>query len=302
MIRLLGFILVLNSVILSLQAQDVKVQGGFVSDSLKIGEETAFYLSARYKSNLNALFPDSASGFAPFEFQRKKYFPTQTENGISFDSTVYYLTTFEVDRVQYLDLPVYIVQPQDCTEFRTSRDSILITQLVAQVPDSVSVDKLPLKETTAYQLVFFELNTWIIVISVVVLIIIAVLIWLFFGKRISRYFTTRRLQRNHSKFIESYSQFLRQLQSAFSRETAEDALRTWKKYMEQLETVPYTKLTTRETFALIHDENLAQDLRQVDKSIYGHDTSVVTPLENLKVYADQHFSQKLNQLKHGATK
>jgi hypothetical protein len=298
--RLLGLSLLICCSVFSVRAQDVKVQGGFISDSLKIGEETAFYLSARYKSNLNALFPDSAFAFTPFEYQRKKYFATQTRNGISFDSTIYYLTTFEVDRVQHLDLPVYIVQPQDCTEFRTSRDSILITQLVAHVPDSVTVEKLPLKETTAYQKVFFELNTWIIIISIVAVVIIVTLIWFLFGKRISRYFTARRLERNHGKFIESYNQFLKQLQSAFSRETAEDALKTWKKYMEQLEPVPYTKLTTRETFALIHDENLAQDLRQVDRSIYGHDTSVVTPLENLKAYADQHFSRRINQLKHGA--
>jgi hypothetical protein len=299
--KLVG-LFVLGCVTFSLHAQDVKVNGGFLSDSLKVGEETAFYISARYKSDLNALFPDSTFGFTPFEFQRKKYFPTQTKSGISFDSTIYYLTTFEVDRVQYLDLPIYIVQPQDCTEFRTSRDSILITQLVAQVPDSVSVDKLPLKETTAYQRVFFQLNTWIIIISIVSIIVLAVVPWLVFGKRISKYFAARRLERNHSRFVQSYNQFLQQLHSAFSRETAEDAVKMWKKYMEQLETVPYTKLTTREMFAMIRDENLAQSLRQVDKSIYGHDTSVIAPLENLRIYADQHFSQKINQLKHGSPK
>jgi hypothetical protein len=299
--KLVG-LFVLGCAAFSLHAQDVKVSGGFLSDSLKVGEETAFYISARYKSDLNALFPDSTFGFTPFEFQRKKYFPTLTKSGISFDSTIYYLTTFEVDRVQYLDLPIYIVQPQDCTEFRTSRDSILITQLVAQVPDSVSVDKLPLKETTAYQRVFFQLNTWIIIISIVSIIVLAVVLWLVFGKRISKYLAARRLERNHSRFVQSYNQFLQQLHSAFSRETAEDAVKMWKKYMEQLETVPYTKLTTREMFAMIRDENLAQSLRQVDKSIYGHDTSVIAPLENLRIYADQHFSQKINQLKHGSPK
>jgi hypothetical protein len=300
--RKLFFLLLIGTQIYQLHAQDVSVRGGFLSDSLKVGEETAFYLSARYKSDLNALFPDSTFTFAPFEFQRKKYFPTQTQNGISFDSAVYYLTTFEVDRVQYLNLPIYIVQPQDCTEYQTPRDSVLITQLVAHVPDSLTVDKLPLKETTAYQRVFFQINTWIIVIGIAAVILIGILVWFFFGKKIAKYFTTRKLQRNHSQFMASYNNLLAQLQAAFSRETAEDALRAWKKYMEQLEAVPYTKLTTRETFALIHDENLAQDLRQVDRSIYGHDTAVVTPLENLKAYANDHFSRKINQLKHGSAK
>ena len=108
----LGCIVVMLA-IQSAAAQDVKVSGGFLSDSLKIGERTAFYLSARYKSDLTVLFPDSTFQFTPFEFQNKVYFPTRTEQGISHDSAVYYLTTFEVDRVQYLDLPLYVILPQD---------------------------------------------------------------------------------------------------------------------------------------------------------------------------------------------
>ena len=95
------------------QAQDVSVRGGFLSDSLKIGEQTAFYLSARYPTNLNILFPDSTHGFTPFEYEDKEYFPTETTAGISADSAVYYLTTFEIDRVQLLQLPVYIVNTSD---------------------------------------------------------------------------------------------------------------------------------------------------------------------------------------------
>jgi hypothetical protein len=53
----------------------VKIQGGFLSDSLKIGEETAFYLSARHPSEATVLFPDSTHRFFPFELTRKKYFP-----------------------------------------------------------------------------------------------------------------------------------------------------------------------------------------------------------------------------------
>jgi hypothetical protein len=297
---LLGCAIVLFA-IQSASAQDVKVVGGFLSDSLKIGEQTAFYVSARYKSDLSVLFPDSsASAFVPFEFQRKVYFPTRTENGVSFDSAVYYLTTFEVDRVQYLDLPLYVVQPQDCTEFRTSRDSVLITQLVAHVPDTVSVENLPLKMNTTYQRVFFELNTILIIIGIGVLVVIGIIVWLVFGKRISNHFATKRMLRNHNKFITAYNQFLKQLQSAFSAQAAEDALVTWKKYMEQLEAVPYTKLTTKETQSILRDELLVRNLREVDRSIYGHDTAVVGPLENLRQYADEHFSMKLRELKHGA--
>ena len=70
------------------QEIDVTVRAGFLADSLKIGEETAYYLSARYPRDLTVLFPDSTHAFLPFEYVDREYFPTQTAGGISVDSTV----------------------------------------------------------------------------------------------------------------------------------------------------------------------------------------------------------------------
>lgn len=280
-------------------AQDVKVRGGFLSDSLMIGEQTAFYLSAHYSSDLNVLFPDSTFDFKPFEYQKRNYFATRTEDGVSADSAVYYFTTFEVDRAQYLELPVFVVQAQDCTVFQSPRDSVLITQLVAHVPDTVSADKLPLKMNTAYQKVFFQFNFWILLIIAAVLIVAGVVVWIFYGKKIRAYFLAKRLRRKHFQFVNTYNIMLAQLQSTFSAITTETALSSWKKYMEQLEARPYTKLTTKETFGLIHDEGLANNLRTIDRAIYGHDTSVVGALQSLKTFADQQFAKKLMEVKHG---
>jgi hypothetical protein len=280
-------------------AQDVKVNGGFLSDSLQIGEQTAFYLAAHYPSDLNLLFPDSTADLSPFEFQKLVYFPTQTANGISLDSAVYYLTTFEVDRLQSISLPVYVVQPQDCTVFNSPRDSIQITQLVAEVPDSVSVDKLPLKMNAAYHTVDYQFNFWIALILFGVVVIIAALAWIFFGKRIRVWLTTRRLRKRHLKFVQTYNESVRQLQTSFSSMTTEAALSSWKKYMEQLEARPYTKLTTRETLHALKDDVLAKNLKAVDSAIYGHNTSVLESLEALRGFADQRFSKKLEELRHG---
>lgn len=280
-------------------AQEIKVNGGFLSDSLQIGEQTAFYLSAHYSSELNVLFPDTTFAFTPFEFQKRNFFPTQTEDGVSVDSVVYYLTTFEVDRIQYLDLPVFLVQPQDCTVVQSPRDSVLITQLVAQVPDSLSAEKLPLKMNTAYQEVPLQLNFWIAIIILAVIIVAAVIAWIFFGKKINAWFMARKLKRKHSKFLEAYNAIVGQLRSGFSSIATESALSTWKKYMEQLESRPYTKLTTRETLHLVNDEALAKTLSNVDRAIYGHNTTVIDSLETLKSIADQRFTKKLEEVTNG---
>jgi hypothetical protein len=281
------------------RGQDVHVRSGFLYDSLKIGEQTPYYLSAHYPEKFTVLFPDSTHTFSPFEYEKKKYFPTQTTGGISADSAIYYLTTFEIARVQKLTLPVYLLQAQDCTIVQSPVDSILVTQMVAHVPDSVSAAKLPLRVNTAYQKVYYDINFWLIVIAVSALVLLAVLTWIFFGGRIRRYFRARRLRKNHLTFINTYNSFLLELQTAFSAFKTESALATWKKYMEQLEARPYTKLTTRETARLIKEPALRDDLSAIDKAIYGHDTAVVKALENLKAFADQQFSRKMKEVKHG---
>jgi hypothetical protein len=277
----------------------IKVSGGFLSDSLKIGEQTAFYLAAKYPSNVTILYPDSAHGFAPFEYETKRYFATETTNGISTDSTIYYLTTFELGDVQALQLPVYAVNELDCTAYRSNVDSIRLVQLLKAMPDSISIDKLPLKETTAYEDVNYQFNYFILLIVLVVLVVLLVIVWIIFGKRISQYFKAKRLQKNHNQFVESYNRTLSQVSSAFSSTTAESALSLWKKYMEQLEARPYTKLTTRETLMLQNDEMLGKSLKSIDMAIYGHNTSVVDPLEKLKHFADERFRKKFQEVKDG---
>jgi hypothetical protein len=280
-------------------AQEVEVRGGFLVDSIKIGEPAPYYLSARYPSDQTVLFPDSTHTFTPFEYESKEYFLTRTTGGISADSAVYFLTTFEVERVQYLQLPVYVVIDRDSIIVTSQADSLLITQFVAQVPDTIATPELPLKMNTTYQKVFYNFNVWLLVIIAGVLIAIAVIVWLVFGKRIRRYFLMKRMQKNHASFLNAYNTWLAQLKTTVSSHVTESALFTWKRYMEQLDAKPYTKLTTRETQRLIPEPSVAEHLHRIDKAIYGHETPVVESLENLKNFADQQFHRKLKEVQHG---
>ena len=279
--------------------EDLTVRGGFLSDSIKIGEQTAFYLTARYPSNLTVLFPDSTHAFAPFEYQKKEYFLTETTHGVSVDSTLYYLTSFEVDRIQTLRLPVYVVHAGDCTVLETAADTLLITQLVAQVPDTVSADQLPLKMNTSYEEVEYDFNFWMMIIILAGLVLATLVVWFLFGKRIRRHFKAKRLQKNHAQFSERYNTLLGQLQKTFSPPATESALTTWKNYMEQLEARPYTKLTTRETLRIVKEPTLTEPLSRIDRAIYGHETTVVDSLVNLKKFADQQFHRKMREVQHG---
>jgi hypothetical protein len=282
----------------NLQAQEVHVRGGFFEDSLTVGDKVRFYLSVNYPRNLTVLFPDSTYNYLPFEYGGRNYFPTETREGISYDSVIYSLSTFEVDRVQRLALPVFLVNAQDCTLYRSETDSILLRQLVGKI-DTISVEALPLKENVAYQDVPRMFNYPVLFFVLAVLLTLTAVIWFVFGKKIRRHFRIKRMLKVHQQFLDAFSKQVDTLKQAYTTPAAESALALWKRYMEQLERKPYTKLTTREIQRLEKDDVLTKNLNIIDGGIYGHPTSVVEPLESLKALARQRFSKKLEEIKHG---
>lgn len=284
-----------------LSAQDVKVRGGFFEDSLMVGDKVRFYLSAEYNQTLNILFPDSAYNYEPFEFEGKEYFSTKTKDGISYDSVIYKLSSFEVDPIQLLNLKVFQLNPSDCTEYISNTDSIRLTPLVTMKLDSIPVEKLPLKVNVAYQKVAWLFNYPIAIGIFSGLIVITAIVWFVFGKKIRKYFRMKRLIKAHQKFMHVYTEHVTTLKNAFTTTGIETTLSLWKKYMEQLEAKPYTKLTTRETEIIDNDTLLINNLKTIDGAVYGYvrDHAVVESLEQLQDFADKRFKGRLEKVKHG---
>ncbi|MBL7834830.1 MAG: hypothetical protein JNK18_12795 [Cyclobacteriaceae bacterium] len=298
--RRFGFVLLGCCINLFASAQEIKVTSGFVEDSVAIGEPLSYYLTARYPERVMALFPDSTYTFTPFEFSRKKFFPTKTTDGISYDSAVYTLSTFEIDPTQFLSLPVYVTTARDCTAFESDPDSIyLIEQIKIPAGDTVALKNLTLKSNTLYERVRMQFNTVILMIVLGVLLIAAIIVWIFFGKKIVRYFRVRKLEKNYKKFLDVFTGQIDEAAKTFSTQKSEEALSTWKKYLEQLERKPYTKLTTREIVKIDDDKMLAESLAAIDRAIYGNQQTAIEPLQSLKVIAGKRFSKKIEQLRHG---
>ena len=280
-------------------AQEVNVRGGFFVDSLRVGDETGFYLSARYPDNLNIVFPDSSFNYGPFDFVRKDYFPTQTKSGQSYDSVIYYLTTFEIDPLQMLSLPVFQLNEADSTTYQTDIDTVALIELARNIPDTVTVQTLPLRENTIHENVPKNFNYPVLIISLVALFVVAVIVWIVFGKNIRKHFKVKKMLKAHRRFLEVYDQQINAIKTTFSSTQTEHALAHWKRYMEQLESRPYTKLTTRETVRIENNDVLSKNLQSIDGAIYGHNTRVVESLESLKQFADQRFGKKVEEVKHG---
>ncbi len=282
------------------RAQQVLVRGGFTQDSLAIGQPVGYYLTARYPETVTVLFPDSTFSFAPFEYISKRYYPTRSAKGTSYDSVVYQLRTFEINRLQWLSLPVFIPSATDSLRFEPRQDTLRLISLATVLPpDTIPLHQLPLKSNTDYKVVQFLFNYPLVALGIGSLLLMTLLGWVFFGKRIRKYFTIRRLEREYWHFVQSFKQYQNELNSQFRASLAEQALSFWKKYLEKLEQKPYTKLTTREVLIVESDPALGQALSAMDGAIYGNLKQVNEPMAKLSEIATHRFQRKMNTIKNG---
>lgn len=299
--RLRYLLIILGWIVLSgpCAAQGIRVHGHFRADTSAIGEVVPYVLTASYPRETQVLFPDSTFAFTPFEFARKQSFPTRTSGAVSYDSAVYFLSTFEIDSLQKLRLPVFVVQPLDCVAVFATADTLRLNYRVTIPLDSIAVEKLPLKTNTAYQRVKWIFNYPILLILAGVLLVAAVAVWVIFGKQIRRFFALRRLRRGYENFQAQYLRAIDRLNADASSRKAEDALLLWKRYMEELEAYPFTKSTSREILRKFANEGLGNALRSIDRSIYGGYGANRDPFVYLQTYSHQQFEKRQAELRNG---
>ena len=280
-------------------AQEIRTRGHFFEDSLKIGIKTPFILTARYPKDWDVVFPDSLYDFSPYELDEKWYAPTRSGNEFSYDSAVYYLTSFEIDSVQYYQMPIFVLNGGDSLVINTERDSIFLQHVVAEIPDSVAAEAMPLKENTTYKRVSFEFNYPYFLIGAAIFIVLGVLILLIFGKSIRRTLLVRRLHKTHRQFLLRFETLV--TGNTANRERAEAILSAWKKYLEKLENRPYTKSTTKEILQNYKSETVRQALQGLDRAIYSGKAGgeLAKSFDDLKKFSEERFHQKIQEVKNG---
>lgn len=273
--------------------QEIKPRGYFTEDTVQIGEEVDFAMVVNYPRGMEVLFPDSTYNFSPFEFLGKTYQSTLSSPTSSYDSVIYKLATFELDSVQKLALPVFLVTDGDSSRIMSDRDSVVLQLMIAE-----NIDSLQVKETIDYQKVSKAFNYPYLLIGIGILLTIAILVAVFFGKEIRRRIKLYRLRRAHVKFLERFKAL--QDDGLESSEKAEHLLAFWKAYLERLEGMPYTKLTTKEIVTLEQNQEFNEILRSIDSNIYGKYKSAVVHdlVPKLKSFGIDRFTRKIDELKH----
>jgi hypothetical protein len=277
-------------------AQEVITDGFFLADSMKIGEEVEYSLYIQYPKNSEVIFPDSTFDFFPFEYYSKRFFPTRVDSLLAYDSVVYSVASFEIDKVQYFQLPVFLLKGKDSINIMPELDSIYLMEMVIQVPDS-----LVLRENIAFQDVPLAFNYPYLMIGLGILAGLLIVAFFVFGKTIRKKIRLYRLRKEYEKFSASFEKGISNVRKNNDVTLIEEVLLIWKRYMEKLEDKPFTKYTTREILNSGYDQLLKDVLRSIDRSIYGRidDEEMHKNFESLEDFTLDRYKLRIRDVSNG---
>ena len=164
---------------MNLYSQEIKFNIFFSKDSIKIGEPIHLISVLSYDKKLEIVQPDSSYNFNPFEYIDKFIYPSKIYNGKIFDSTIYYLRTFNIDSVQKINLNSFIIN-KDCLEISSSYDSVFLINQVKNLSDKVI-------NNTSHSIISYIFNTNKYILSAVIFLIVILILFLIFRKKIITY-------------------------------------------------------------------------------------------------------------------
>jgi hypothetical protein len=249
--------------ITNLFGQQIEPKGQFLQDSMAIGEPIQYSLSVRYPVEFQILMPDSLFDYAPFEYTAKQYFPTKTDSIESFDSVIYILSSFEIDKVQMLKMPVFLVKGNDSTAIYTEVDSLFLKEQITVLSDS-----LTMKTDAIITKLDKDFNYPYLIAFLIALSIVALLIIIIFGKKLRKKWRIWRLNKRHAKFRILFQEKLSSVEEMPAGKI-EKLLYTWKKHAEFVSGSPYAKLTSKEINQIQKNDDLYEHLKSIDKTIYS---------------------------------
>lgn len=265
-----------------------------MQDSAKLGERVAYVLKATYPESSQLIFPDSTYDYSPFVLLEKQTFISSTQEGVTLDSAVYFLSNFELEPSSFLSLPVYEL---------AKYDSLVNFPLEAELKLKLTLDSIPeelaFQQNNIYQPLEKGIN-WIIISLVIgVLLLLIGLIYYFFADKIQAYLLERKQRKRWANFLKHWEKLTTELTDSPSIGIADRVVGLWKGYMESITGLPFGELTSSEISEILDNQQVFKALRSIDLIIYaGRSEQTQEATDYLLEIAREKYQQKQSNIKH----
>lgn len=279
------------------KGQEVAVTGYFMQDSAKLGERVGYVLKASYPESKQLIFPDSLYDFGELVLLEKQIFISKTVDGVTNDSSIYFLSNFSLDPSIFLSLPVYELARYDSVTYFPLEAELKLKLVLDSIPE-----QLVFQENNIYQPLNKPIN-WVLTGFLIAgaLLVLAVLYFLF-NKKISSYFTQLSEKRRWKKFEKKWKLQTAELAKNPSIALADEVIGLWKGYLESITKLPIKEWTSSEIGEKLQDPKIFNSLRAIDMIIYA---GVSSKSEEASAYlfevAKEKFDNKLSKTNHDRT-
>jgi hypothetical protein len=275
-------------------AQQISVDGYFMQDSAKLGERVGYVLKATYPESKQLVFPDSTYDFSPLVLLEKKTFISYTQDSITQDSTIYYLSNFSLDPSIFLTLPVYEL---------ARYDSVVYYPLEAELKLKLTLDSIPeqlvFQENNIYQPLEKSLNWIIIGIIIGGILLLLGTFYFLFADKIEEFWKERREKRRWQLFEKKWKTQTALLTENPTIESADEVIGLWKGYMESITQMPVREWTSSEIGEQLENIEIFKALRSIDMIIYaGRSSQSEEATSYLLEVARSKYQEKQTKIKH----
>ncbi len=290
----IGIFLSLFLLSFSSLAQSVQVEGYFTQDSAKLGERIGFVLKARYPESAQLIFPDSAYDFSPLVLLEKKTYISQTRDGETLDSAIYYVSNFSLDPSIFLSLPVYELSRYDSITYFSNEAELKLKLTLDSIPEQPIF-----QENNVYQPIEKTFNWLLAALIAGGIIILLGGFALLFAKRIKALFKRNREKLRWLQFERKWKKLTGLLTQNPALELADEVIGLWKGYLESITDMPFQEWTSSEISEALEDKEIFKALRSIDMIIYaGKEAKTEVATNYLFEVAKTKYQEKLNQIRN----
>ncbi|KEO74724.1 hypothetical protein [Anditalea andensis] len=249
---------------LSVFGQELKVEGYFLQDSARLGERVSYVLKATYPPEKQVIFPDSTYNYGEMEYLGKKTYISYTQDSLTQDSVIYYLSNFSLDPIRNFALPAYEVLRYDSLVYFAEEDELFLKLTIDEIPDQPIF-----RDNDHYQNIRGEFNYIYFTIALVALLVILILTYIIFGKNIRQQYLIWIEKRRLGRFNKRWDKASRAFIQKPEPDRADELLGLWKHYLELVSDKPYREWTASEIALDLPREGILEDLRGIELIIYA---------------------------------
>ncbi|GAB3221750.1 hypothetical protein GCM10027454_14390 [Algoriphagus aestuariicola] len=275
-------------------AQSVEINGYFTQDSARLGERVGFVLKARYPETTQLVFPDSTFDFSPLVLLEKKTFISQTSQGITVDSAVYYVSNFSLEPSVYLSLPAYELNRYDSVTYFSNEAELKLKLTLDSIPEQPVF-----QNNNVYQPLEKNFNWLLAALITGGVVVLLGGFALLFAKRIKAIFKRNREKLRWVQFERKFKKLSALLVQSPALELADEVIGLWKGYMESITDLPFQEWTSSEISEALGDQEIFTALRSIDMIIYaGKEANSETSTNYLLEVARTKYQEKLTQIRN----